>query len=115
LGLTYILIGAPTISRFRLMFRACLSSYSIELNDISMFVASLPGEAFYQAVVDQLISFTRKGPSPGASAGALPHPRIINAPFRHKYLEKALDYITGHDDVWSPPAMRSPRITPPTL
>ena len=28
------------------------------------------------------------------------HPFIINAPFRHKYLEKALDYITGHDDVW---------------
>jgi allantoinase len=28
------------------------------------------------------------------------HPFVINTPFRHKYLEKALDYITGHEGVW---------------
>jgi hypothetical protein len=28
------------------------------------------------------------------------HPFIINQPFRQKYLERALDYIAGHDDVW---------------
>jgi allantoinase len=28
------------------------------------------------------------------------HPFIINQPFRHKYLEKALEYITKHDGVW---------------
>jgi len=25
------------------------------------------------------------------------HPFIINQPFRHKYLDKALEYIAGHD------------------
>jgi hypothetical protein len=28
------------------------------------------------------------------------HPFVINVPFRHKYFEKAMDYITSHDGVW---------------
>lgn len=28
------------------------------------------------------------------------HPFIISQPFRQKYLEKVLGYITAHDDVW---------------
>ena len=28
------------------------------------------------------------------------HPFVVSQPFRHKYLDKALDYIAGHDDVW---------------
>ena len=28
------------------------------------------------------------------------HPFIIGQPFRAKYLDKALEYIAGHDDVW---------------
>jgi hypothetical protein len=28
------------------------------------------------------------------------HPFIINQPFRHKYLEKALEYIMEHEGVW---------------
>jgi hypothetical protein len=28
------------------------------------------------------------------------HPFVVGQPFRHKYLDLALDYITGHDKVW---------------
>jgi allantoinase len=28
------------------------------------------------------------------------HPFIIKPPFRHKYLEKALEYIARRSDVW---------------
>jgi hypothetical protein len=28
------------------------------------------------------------------------HPFIINLPFRHKYLDRALEYIASKPDVW---------------
>jgi hypothetical protein len=28
------------------------------------------------------------------------HPFIVNQPYRHKYLDRALEYIVGHDAVW---------------
>ncbi|MGY4395058.1 hypothetical protein ACVWZA_000219 [Sphingomonas sp. UYAg733] len=28
------------------------------------------------------------------------HPFVVNQPFRHKYLEKALAYVPEHEGVW---------------
>jgi allantoinase len=28
------------------------------------------------------------------------HPFSVNQPFRHKYLDQALEYIAGHEGVW---------------
>ena len=71
--------------------------YSIEVNDISLFVGkSLSGEAFYQIVVDQFDQLYKDGEKTGRVMSLCLHPFIINQPFRHKYLEKALQYIAKH-------------------
>lgn len=102
LGLTYLLDWCADDQPFPLNIEGMISvPYSIELNDISMFVGkSLPGEAFYQAVVDQFDQLYKESATTGRVMSLCLHPFIINAPFRHKYLEKALDYIKNHDGVW---------------
>lgn len=75
--------------------------YSIEVNDIPMFVSKgYTGEQFYQAVVDQFDQLYAEGERTGRVMGLALHPFLINQPFRHKYLARALEYITGHDAVW---------------
>ncbi|HXG36014.1 MAG TPA: polysaccharide deacetylase family protein [Dehalococcoidia bacterium] len=75
--------------------------YSIELNDIPLFVGkSLSGQDFYQMVVDQFDVLYQEGASSGRVMCLALHPFIIGLPFRFKYLEKALRYITSHKDVW---------------
>jgi peptidoglycan/xylan/chitin deacetylase (PgdA/CDA1 family) len=66
-----------------------------------MFVAkSLTGEDFYRIVVDQFDQLYKEGETTGRVMALCLHPFIINQPFRQKYLERALDYIAGHDGVW---------------
>jgi peptidoglycan/xylan/chitin deacetylase (PgdA/CDA1 family) len=102
LGLTYLLDWCADDQPFPLNIPGMISvPYSIELNDITMFVGkSLSGEAFYQSVVDQFDQLYKESAQSGRVMSICLHPFVINAPFRHKYLEKALDYITGHESVW---------------
>jgi peptidoglycan/xylan/chitin deacetylase (PgdA/CDA1 family) len=102
LGLTYVLDWCADDQPFPLNVPGMMSvPYSIELNDITMFVGkSLTGEGFYQMVVDQFDRLYEEGASSGRVMALCLHPFIINQPFRQKYLERALDYIAGHDDVW---------------
>ncbi len=75
--------------------------YSIEVNDVSIFAGkSIPAEAFYQIVVDQFDTLYEEGAHSGRVMALCLHPFIINQPFRQKYLDRALAYIAGHDDVW---------------
>jgi allantoinase len=75
--------------------------YSIEVNDIPLFVGkSLSGEDFYQLLVDQFdVLYAESAHSARVMCVAL-HPFVVGLPFRTKYLDKALEYITSHDDVW---------------
>jgi peptidoglycan/xylan/chitin deacetylase (PgdA/CDA1 family) len=75
--------------------------YSNEINDIGLFVGkTVTGPDFYQIVADQFDVLYEDGARwPRVMCIAL-HPYIINQPFRHKYLDQVLDYITGHDKVW---------------
>ena len=116
LGLTYILDWCADDQPFPINVPGMISvPYSIELNDISMFVGkSLPGEAFYQAAVDQFDQLYKESAQSGRVMSLCLHPFIINVPFRHKYLEKALEYIPDTMRYGSPPVMRSPPITPRT-
>jgi allantoinase len=102
LGLTYVLDWCADDQPFPLAIPGMMSvPYSIEINDISMFVGkSMSGDAFYQAVVDQFGQLYKDGEQTGRVMALCLHPFIINQPFRHKYLEKALDYIAQHDGVW---------------
>jgi peptidoglycan/xylan/chitin deacetylase (PgdA/CDA1 family) len=102
LGLTYVLDWCADDQPFPLNVPGMISvPYSIEINDVSLFVGkSLSGEAFYQIVVDQFDQLYKDGAQSGRVMALCLHPFIVNAPFRHKYLEKALAYIAGHDGVW---------------
>ena len=75
--------------------------YSIEVNDIPLFVGkSFTGEDFYKLVVDQFdVLYAESETTRRVMALAL-HPFIVNLPFRHKYLDMALEYVLGHEGVW---------------
>lgn len=104
LGLSYVLDWCADDQSFplRVPGQQMLSvPYSIELNDITMFVGkSLSGPDFYQMVVDQFDQLYADGETSGRVMALCLHPFIINQPFRHKYLDKALEYIATHDGVW---------------
>lgn len=75
--------------------------YSIELNDISFFVGKSPApEVFYQMIVDTFDCLYEEGKTTGRVMALGLHPWIINQPFRHKYLERALEYISSRERVW---------------
>lgn len=75
--------------------------YSIEVNDIPLFVGkSLSGEGFYQTLVDQFDVLYEEGAQNGRVMSVALHPFILGQPFRIKYLQRALDYITNKPGVW---------------
>lgn len=77
--------------------------YSIEVNDIPLFVGkSFSGEDFYQLLVDQFDVLYEEGKHTGRVMCVALHPFVTGLPFRSKYLDKALAYITSHRDVWLP-------------
>jgi allantoinase len=102
LGLSYVLDWCSDDQPFPLKVPGMMSvPYSTELNDVAMFVGkSLSGEAFYQIVVDQFDQLYKDSEKSGRVMSLCLHPFIINQPFRHKYLEKALEYIARRSDVW---------------
>jgi allantoinase len=102
LGLYYMLDWCADDQPFPLNIQGMISvPYSVELNDGIMFVGkSLSGEEFYRAVVDQFDQLYKEGEHSGRVMALCLHPFIINQPFRHKYLERALEYITGREGVW---------------
>lgn len=77
--------------------------YSIEINDIPMTLGyGMAAPEIGQAIEDQFDVYYEEGRESGngrVMAIAL-HPFITGQPFRAKYLDDALDYITDHDDVW---------------
>lgn len=102
LGLTYVLDWCADDQPFALTIDGMISvPYSVELNDGILFLGkSLSGEDFYRIVVDQFDQLYKEGEKSGRVMALCLHPFIINQPFRHKYLEKALEYITSHEGVW---------------
>lgn len=102
LGINYVLDWNADDQPFALNIPGMMSvPYSVEINDGIMFLGkSLSGEDFYRMVVDQFDQLYKEGEHSGRVMAMALHPFIINQPFRHKYLEKALDYITSHEGVW---------------
>ncbi len=104
LGLSYLLDWCNDDQPFPLNVNAgrmISVPYSIELNDITLFLGkSLSGADFAQMVMDQFDVLYDEGAHSGRVMCLALHPFIINQPFRHKYLDKALEHIAGHDQVW---------------
>jgi allantoinase len=102
LGLSYVLDWCADDQSFPLNVQGMMSvPYSVELNDGMLFIGkSLSGDDFYRMVVDQFDQLYKEGEQSGRVMALCLHPFIINQPFRHKYLEKALEYVAGHEGVW---------------
>ena len=75
--------------------------YSIEVNDIPLVLGQgMSGPDFYQLLVDQFDVLYEEGAETGRVMAVALHPFLTSQPFRHKYLDKALEYITRHNKVW---------------
>jgi peptidoglycan/xylan/chitin deacetylase (PgdA/CDA1 family) len=105
LGLTYVCDWCCDDQPFPLQVDAgpmISLPYSIEVNDIPLFVGkSLSGEDFYRIVVDQFEVLYEEAQESGRVMSLGLHPFIVNMPFRHKYLVRALEHIVGHEGVWA--------------
>jgi hypothetical protein len=75
--------------------------YSVEINDIPFFMGMKgSAEDFMNAIKDQFDVLYREGRKNGMVMAIAIHPFLVNVPYRHKYFEKALQYVTKHKDIW---------------
>jgi allantoinase len=75
--------------------------YSGELNDIRAFIRQMQTpEQFCQFICDQFDVLYEEGAESGRVMAIALHPFLIGQPFRIKWLDKALRYVTDHQDVW---------------
>lgn len=102
LGLSYVLDWTADDQPFHLNVPGLLSvPYSVEINDISMFVArSFTGPEFCRAIIDHFDQVYADATGSGRVVALALHPFVIGQPSRAKYLDKALAYIAGHEGVW---------------
>jgi peptidoglycan/xylan/chitin deacetylase (PgdA/CDA1 family) len=102
LGLQYVLDWANDEQPYELAVPGMYSvPYSIELNDVSLFVTrSFTGPQFLQAVRDQLDQLYEDSAESGRVMALCVHPFSVSQPFRHRYFDQALEYIAGHEGVW---------------
>jgi allantoinase len=75
--------------------------YSVELNDINLFLSNgMSGDDFYRMVVDQFDQLYDDSAQSGRVMALALHPFIIGQPFRARHLSRALQYIASHEGVW---------------
>jgi peptidoglycan/xylan/chitin deacetylase (PgdA/CDA1 family) len=102
LGYQYVLDWTNDDQPYPLSVPGMLSvPYSVELNDLLVFGKGATGTDFVQMVVDQYeqLHADAAGDSGRVLAIAL-HPFVIGQPFRHKYFEQVLEFLTGAPDGW---------------
>lgn len=76
--------------------------YSMEVNDIPAFLTlGLAPERFYQTMCDQFDVLFEEGARTGRILGLCLHPFIAGQAFRSKWVDKGLEYILGHSQVWA--------------
>jgi peptidoglycan/xylan/chitin deacetylase (PgdA/CDA1 family) len=76
--------------------------YSTEISDKYFDGPNISGPEFEQMVTDQFDVLYEEGKREGnAKVMAISlHPYLIGFPYRSKYLDRILAYITDHEDVW---------------
>jgi allantoinase len=75
--------------------------YSQGINDFPVFVqGNHTPEEYFQMVCDQFDTLYEEGAKSGRVMAIPLHPFITGLPFRIKYLDRALEYIVAHEDVW---------------
>lgn len=75
--------------------------YSLDINDIPVFIDQhLTPRQFYEIIKDQFDTLYQEGINQARIMGIGLHPFLIGAPFRIGWLDKALQHIKSHKDVW---------------
>ncbi len=74
--------------------------YSIELNDVPVFLQHYDSDEFVQMVCDQFDVLYREAESGGRVMCLAIHPYLMGAPHRVDTLRRMLDHVLSHDDVW---------------
>ncbi|TWD83239.1 peptidoglycan/xylan/chitin deacetylase (PgdA/CDA1 family) [Kribbella amoyensis] len=74
--------------------------YTVELNDLGLFLRGLSGPDFLQMVKDQFDVLRDESAASGRVMALALHPFVIGQAFRAKYLDLALEYIAARPDVW---------------
>jgi allantoinase len=102
LGLSYVLDWTNDDQPYPLNVLGMLSvPYTVELNDLGLFTfKSLTGPDFVQLVRDQLDQLYADSADSGRVMALAQHPFVIGQPFRHKYLDQALEYLANHEGIW---------------
>ncbi|MFC6881449.1 MULTISPECIES: polysaccharide deacetylase family protein [Actinomadura] len=102
LGVEYLLDWTNDDQPYRLNVPGMLSvPYALELNDLCLFTMNgFTGPEFLQAVTDQFDQLYADSADSGRVMALALHPFVIGQPFRARYLDRALEYITTHPNVW---------------
>jgi allantoinase len=102
LGLSYVLDWTNDDQPYPLNVPGLLSvPYSVELNDLGLFITKgLTGPDFLQVVKDQVDQLYEDSADSGRVMALALHPFVIGQPFRHRYLDQALEYVANHPGVW---------------
>ncbi|MDE0845733.1 MAG: polysaccharide deacetylase family protein [Actinomycetota bacterium] len=78
--------------------------YSIELNDVPVFLEHHDPQDFVTMVKNQFDTLYEEGGQSGRVMALAIHPYLMGMPHRIDALDEMLDYVLGHDDVWQPTA-----------
>ncbi|WP_370942003.1 polysaccharide deacetylase family protein [Amycolatopsis sp. cg5] len=102
LGLGYVLDWTNDDQPYRLNIPGMLSvPYSVELNDLLLFTGrGISGPEFVRMVKDQYEQLHADAEHSGRVMALALHPFVIGQPFRHKYLDQALEYLAAQPDIW---------------
>ena len=102
LGYTYLLDWCSDDQPYPRTVPGLISvPYSVEVNDVTLFVGrSLSGPEYERVVADQLEQLLADGETTGRVLALPLHPFIVNQPFRHKYLANVLRRVAATDGVW---------------
>ena len=73
---------------------------SVELNDLLLFGHGLTGPDFLQMIIDSYEQLRADSATSGRVLPIALHPFVIGQPFRHRYLDEALAYLTAQPDAW---------------
>lgn len=101
LGFHYVLDWTNDDQPYPLTVPGMLSvPYSVELNDLLIFGKGFTGAEFVQMVIDQYEQLRADSATSGRVLALALHPFVIGQPFRHKYLEQVLEYLSAQPDAW---------------
>lgn len=101
LGFHYVLDWTNDDQPYPLTDPGMLSvPYSVELNDLLIFGKGFTGSEFVQMVIDQYEQLRIDSSAGGRVMALALHPFVIGQPFRHKYFDQVLEYLSAQPDAW---------------